>query len=300
MPQLFSRAADAWMRTALVAIVGLPVVIIGVLMALVRSPYITGQHVRIQQPVPFSHQHHVADAGIDCRYCHTGVEVSPTAGLPSTEICMNCHRTLWKDAPTLSLVRSSWRDQQPLKWNRVHDLPDFAYFNHSVHVHKGIGCYSCHGRIGEMPLVSQAKPLTMKWCLDCHRSPTQHVRPRDLVFEPKPLNELTHRVEYREAVAKTSAPKTADRKASGRDNQPETDNQPGADQQEESDNQEEAAERSSDASSKSSSRSHRKRFSPPPKAITRDVSGQRIMRLRSELAEQYDVQRRTNCYTCHR
>jgi len=200
MPQLFSRAADAWMRMVLLSIVGVSVVAVAVLLTVVRSPYITGQNVTVRQPVPFSHQHHVADAGIDCRYCHTTVEVSPSAGLPSTEICMKCHRALWTDAPMLSAVRASWRTGQPLKWNKVHDLPDFTYFNHSLHVRHGIGCYSCHGRTDEMALVRQAAPMTMQWCLECHRNPAEHVRPRSLVYAPKPLSELTHRPEYRAAV----------------------------------------------------------------------------------------------------
>jgi len=140
--------------------------------------------------VPFSHQHHVSDVGIDCRYCHQSVEVSARAGLPTTEVCMNCHRQLWNQSDVLAPVRNSFRKDEPLRWNRVHDLPDYVYFNHSIHIHKGIGCYSCHGDVGEMALMRRAEPLTMQWCLNCHRDPQQHVRPRELVFDPEPLEQL--------------------------------------------------------------------------------------------------------------
>src|SRR5665213_1628982 len=153
MSQLFSKTADTLLRGSLfgtVAIVGLTG---SAMLAVVRSPYMTDQDVTVEQPVPFSHQHHVADIGIDCRYCHQTVETSARAGVPSTQICMNCHRDLWNQAPMLAPVRDSFRNDQPLKWNRVHDLPDYVYFNHSIHIHKGIGCFSCHGEVGEMALM---------------------------------------------------------------------------------------------------------------------------------------------------
>lgn len=137
----------------------------------------------VEQPVPFSHKHHVQDDGIDCRYCHTSVEKSSFAGFPSTEICMTCHSQIFMDAPMLAPVVESYQENKPLRWKRVHDLPDFVYFNHSIHIHKGIGCVSCHGPVDEMPLTWRAKPLTMQWCLSCHRAPEHFVRPREYVFD---------------------------------------------------------------------------------------------------------------------
>lgn len=141
-----------------------------------RSDYVTEADVVRDQPVPFSHQHHVSGLGIDCRYCHTTVEKSAFAGLPATDVCMSCHSLIWKDSPMLAPVRESYRTGQPLKWTRVHDVPDFVYFNHSIHVAKGIGCESCHGRVDRMPLMRRAHTLQMSWCLDCHGHPQQFVR----------------------------------------------------------------------------------------------------------------------------
>jgi hypothetical protein len=146
------------------------------------SPWTTRVGVEVPQPVPFSHKHHVQDDGIDCRYCHTSVEKSGFAGLPSTEICMSCHSQLWTQAPVLAPVRESLTARTRLRWNRVHDLPDFVFFDHSIHVAKGIGCATCHGRVDEMPLVSKQQPLYMKWCLDCHKDPAKFMRPRTEVF----------------------------------------------------------------------------------------------------------------------
>lgn len=137
----------------------------------------------VEQPVPFSHKHHVKDDGIDCRYCHTTVEKSSSAGMPPTQVCMTCHSQIFKDAPLLEPIRESYLKNVPIHWNCVNQLPDFVYFNHSSHVKKGIGCVTCHGRIDEMPLTSRAAPLTMQWCLDCHRSPERRVRPREHVFD---------------------------------------------------------------------------------------------------------------------
>ncbi|HYN88200.1 MAG TPA: cytochrome c3 family protein, partial [Ardenticatenaceae bacterium] len=153
-----------------------------VLYLLARSPYSTAVGVVRAQPVQFSHEHHVRDDGIDCRYCHTTVEVSPFAGIPPTETCMNCHRQIWSQSPALAPVRESWENGEPLHWTRVHDLPDFVYFNHSIHVQKGIGCESCHGRVDLMPLMMKAETMQMEWCLDCHRAPEKFVRPREEVF----------------------------------------------------------------------------------------------------------------------
>jgi hypothetical protein len=138
--------------------------------------------VVLKQPVPFSHDHHVAGLGIDCRYCHTSVEKSSFAGIPPTETCMNCHRQIWTNADMLEPVRASYRDNVPIEWTRVHDLPDFVYFNHSVHVAKGIGCVTCHGQVDRMPLMFQQASLQMEWCLECHKDPAKNVRPREEVF----------------------------------------------------------------------------------------------------------------------
>lgn len=147
-----------------------------------RSSYNTGQFIERQQPVQFSHKHHTGDDGISCVYCHTSVESSSNAGLPPTQTCMNCHTQIWSESPYLELVRTSYRDNTPLEWTRVHDLPDYVYFNHSIHVSKGFGCASCHGRIDEMPAVYQAASLQMEWCLECHREPERFIRPKDQIY----------------------------------------------------------------------------------------------------------------------
>jgi hypothetical protein len=149
---------------------------------IVESPYETRQNVPREQPVPFRHEPHAGGLGLDCRYCHQTVETSAFAGIPATKVCMNCHSEMWAVAPALEPVRESYRTGKSIQWTRVHDLPQFVYFNHSVHVHEGIGCSECHGRVDRMPLTWQAQPLTMGWCLDCHRNPELHVRPRDQVF----------------------------------------------------------------------------------------------------------------------
>ncbi|HUB81836.1 MAG TPA: cytochrome c3 family protein [Bryobacteraceae bacterium] len=147
-----------------------------------RSPYETRQSVPREQPVPFSHEHHAGGLGLDCRYCHQTVETSEFAGIPPTKVCMNCHSQMWAVAPALEPVRESYRSGKSIQWTRVNDLPEFVYFDHSVHIHQGIGCTSCHGRVDRMPLTYQAQPLTMEWCLDCHRHPEKNVRPRNEVF----------------------------------------------------------------------------------------------------------------------
>ena len=146
------------------------------------SPYTTYVNVPFAQPVPFSHKHHVLDDGIDCRYCHTSVEKSAFAGMPSTDTCMTCHSQIWTEAPVLAPVRASLNQNTPLRWNRVHDLPDFAYFNHSIHVTKGIGCSTCHGQVDQMPITYRTQTLYMKWCLECHRQPQNFVRPRSEIY----------------------------------------------------------------------------------------------------------------------
>ena len=147
-----------------------------------KSPNETLVRVVRDQPVPFSHEHHSRGLGIDCRYCHTSVEVSANAGMPPTYTCMSCHSQIWKNAPMLEPVRASLREEKGIPWNKVHQLPDFVYFNHGIHVQKGVGCTECHGRIDHMPLAWKEKPLTMEWCLDCHRNPQQFVRPKSEVF----------------------------------------------------------------------------------------------------------------------
>jgi hypothetical protein len=152
------------------------------LLELSRSPWVTQANVARDQPVPFSHQHHVGGMGVDCRYCHTSVEKAAYAGIPPTKTCMNCHSQIWSDSPVLEPVRESWRSGKSIEWVRVHDLPDFVYFNHSAHVNKGVGCTTCHGPIDKMPLVHQEASLQMEWCLQCHRNPERYVRPKEEVF----------------------------------------------------------------------------------------------------------------------
>jgi hypothetical protein len=154
----------------------------GLVMALSRSPYVTRQGVAREQPVPFSHQHHVGGMGIDCRYCHTAVETSAVAGIPPTKTCMNCHSQIWVDSPTLEPVRASFRTGKSIEWVRVYDLPEFVYFNHSAHVNKGVGCSTCHGRVDLTPLLSQEQSLLMEWCLECHRAPERFLRPKEQVY----------------------------------------------------------------------------------------------------------------------
>jgi hypothetical protein len=182
MAQLFSPRANIYSRVIIAAAV---VLICGAGWAtstIFWSPYTTYVNVPFDQPVPFSHKHHVLDDGIDCRYCHTSVENSSFAGIPPTETCMTCHSQLWTEAPMLQPVRQSLATGTPLKWNRVNDLPDFVYFNHSIHVAKGIGCSTCHGRIDQMPLTRRAQTLYMQWCLECHRAPQNFVRPRSEIY----------------------------------------------------------------------------------------------------------------------
>ena len=147
-----------------------------------RSSYVTSVGVAKEQPVPFSHAHHVGGMGVDCRYCHTAVEKSAQAGIPPTKTCMNCHVQIWSQSPTLEPVRASLRTGQSIQWVKVNDLPDFVYFNHSAHVNKGVGCATCHGRVDKMPLMWQHASLHMEWCLDCHRQPEKYVRPKAEVF----------------------------------------------------------------------------------------------------------------------
>jgi cytochrome c7-like protein len=182
MPQIFHRSANTLSKVSLAGILLLVGGLIGLAMLLGRSSYVTRAQEYVEQPVQFSHLHHVLDDGIDCRYCHTSVETSSFAGIPPTKTCMNCHSQIWQSAPILEPVRASFREDKPMTWVRVHDLPDFVYFNHSIHVKKGMGCETCHGRIDQMPLTRQQNSLQMEWCTNCHRNPQDYVRPREEVF----------------------------------------------------------------------------------------------------------------------
>ena len=182
MSQIFHRHTNIYSRLSILALVGFVATLGAVVAMLHLSGYNTNQGMYVEQPVQFSHKHHVAGEGIDCRYCHSSVEESAFANIPSTKTCMNCHSQIWTNAPILEPVRASFRDNKPLRWTRVHDLPDFVYFNHSIHVKQGVGCATCHGRIDEMPLVYQQATLQMSWCLDCHRDPAKYVRPRNQVY----------------------------------------------------------------------------------------------------------------------
>lgn len=153
------------------------------LLVIQRSSYITEADVPRQQPVPFSHKHHVAGLGIDCRYCHTSVEVSSFAGVPPTATCMNCHSQIWARSAMLEPVRESFRSGRSIEWTRVNRLADFAYFNHSIHVNKGVGCSTCHGPVHDMPLTWRAVSLHMEWCLECHREPERYLRPRSAIYD---------------------------------------------------------------------------------------------------------------------
>jgi hypothetical protein len=179
MPQIFHRSANTLSKVSLVGALLLAGGLLALIMAIGGSSYVTRANEYVEQPIQFSHLHHVGDDGIDCRYCHTSVETSAFAGIPPTKTCMNCHSQIWATSPILEPVRASFRDDTALRWVRVHDLPDFAYFNHSIHVKKGVGCETCHGRVDEMPLTFQANSLQMQWCLDCHREPEQFLRPRE-------------------------------------------------------------------------------------------------------------------------
>ncbi|WXH31039.1 hypothetical protein WA016_05014 [Myxococcus stipitatus] len=168
-------------RLSAAALLAVPAIGIGGLMAYVRSPYVTGQQMPIEQPIEFDHRHHAGDEKIDCQYCHFSVDKSPSAGIPSTTVCMSCHAQVWNKSPYLTEVRKAFFADAPIQWVRVHNLPDFVYFNHSIHVNKGVGCASCHGRVDQMAAVEQFAPLTMAWCLECHRNPEPHLRPPEFI-----------------------------------------------------------------------------------------------------------------------
>jgi hypothetical protein len=182
MAQIFHPSTNTISRVSIFGAVFILAALLWLLAAISRSPYVTQAGIVREQPVPFSHKHHVSGLGIDCRYCHTSVEESSFAGIPPTKTCMNCHSQIWAGAPMLERVRESFRSEQSIPWMRVHDLPDFVYFDHSIHLHKGIGCVTCHGRVDQMPLMWREHSLDMEWCLECHRQPERFVRPRQYVF----------------------------------------------------------------------------------------------------------------------
>jgi len=194
--QIFHRRTNAISRATIYGSVLAIAALLWACLEWQRSPYVTYAKVARPQPVPFSHQHHVGGLGIDCRYCHTSVETAGFAGIPPTATCMNCHRQIWAGAPLLEPVRESYRTGKPLVWTRVNDLPDFVYFNHSIHINKGVGCNTCHGPVDRMPLMFNNESLEMEWCLECHRAPQKYLRPRDQVFnmryeEPSSLKPVT-------------------------------------------------------------------------------------------------------------
>jgi hypothetical protein len=185
MGQIFHPSTNTIAKASIVGGACFLAGLAGVWGVILDSPYVTEAYVARRQPVPFSHKHHVGDVGLDCRYCHSSVEQSAYAGLPSTKVCMTCHSQLFTDAAMLEPVRSSFRDDASLEWIRVNDLPDYVYFNHSIHVKNGVGCVTCHGPVDQMPLTWRANTLNMNWCLGCHRDPAAYIRPREHVFDPQ-------------------------------------------------------------------------------------------------------------------
>ena len=180
MAQIFRQRFGLILKLGLLALASLLVIAALTWRALTAEPHGIGETV--EQPVPFSHKHHAGELGIDCRYCHGTVETDAFAGIPPISTCMTCHSQLYTNQAALKPVVDSWRSGIALHWQRVHQLPDFVYFNHSIHVAKGVGCVSCHGRVDRMPLIARTQSLSMKWCLDCHRAPEKFLRPRDRVF----------------------------------------------------------------------------------------------------------------------
>ncbi len=193
MSQIFRKSANAAARSSLFGALTLVLFLGWVIFTLMRSSWVTKQNEFVTQPLQFSHAHHVGGVGLDCRYCHTTVEKSSFAGIPPTKTCINCHSQIFTNAPLLEPVRASFRDDKPLTWIRVNDLPDFVYFNHQIHVKQGVGCATCHGPVDKMPLMYQAESLQMEWCIACHRAPEKFLRPRAEVFNmayEAPANQL--------------------------------------------------------------------------------------------------------------
>jgi hypothetical protein len=182
--QIFRPGANTIATLVLACLGVVPVLAVGLAYQIVGSPYITAQNVTRNQPVPFSHEHHVGGLGLDCRYCHTSVEKARFAGLPPTGTCMTCHSQIWTNAEMLAPVRASLAENKPIHWQRVNRLPKYVYFDHSIHIAKGVACRTCHGPVEKMKLTRQAAPLTMQWCLDCHRDPDKAIGPREAIFDP--------------------------------------------------------------------------------------------------------------------
>ena len=194
MAQIFHRSTNTIARLSiygaviLIALLGFAVDVVN------KTSYVTEVNNARPQPVPFSHKHHVGELGLDCRYCHTSVEVSSSAGMPPTETCMTCHSQIWTNSEMLAPVRASYTNSKSISWTRVNAVPDFVYFNHSIHVAKGVGCTTCHGPVGEMNITWRGQTLYMRWCLECHNAPERFLRPRSEVFDAfyqAPSNQLT-------------------------------------------------------------------------------------------------------------
>lgn len=184
MAQIFQRSTNTIARVSIYGAVIAIAVVAYAASVVTQTTYVTDTYVEQPQPVPFSHKHHVAELGIDCRYCHSTVEVSSSAGMPPTQTCMACHSQIWTNAAILEPVRVSYRDSKPIEWTRVNAVPDFVYFNHSIHIAKGVGCTTCHGPIADMNITWRAESLYMRWCLGCHNAPEKYLRPRSEVFNP--------------------------------------------------------------------------------------------------------------------
>jgi hypothetical protein len=197
MAQLFRPGANSVARILLVALVAVPFAALALGLVVVRSSYATGEDRFVEQPVPFSHKHHVGDLRLDCRLCHTGVETQAHALLPPTKTCMTCHSQIWTNAEMLAPVRQSLATERPIAWSRVNRLPDYVYFDHHVHVRNGVPCAACHGALDEMPLTRAARPMTMQWCLDCHRTPERGIVPAAREFAPHPYDAPLSEVEAR-------------------------------------------------------------------------------------------------------
>ena len=192
MAQLFTKKANILPIYVLIALILLIIIIIGAIWYW-GSPYYTDVGYQPEQPAPYSHKFHVGELGMDCRYCHTGVEESATAGIPPTQTCMNCHVMVKPASDSLKVVKASWDNNEPIQWIRVHKSPDYVYFDHSAHVNVGVGCKTCHGRIDRMNVVMQSEPLSMSWCLDCHRNPEEHLRPVSEITNMNWLPDASHK-----------------------------------------------------------------------------------------------------------
>jgi predicted CXXCH cytochrome family protein len=183
MAQIFGRNSNWLARTSLVAIFALAIGAVGAALAIDRSGYVTDVDRFVDQPVPFSHQHHVTELGVDCRYCHNQVESGAYAQIPPVQVCMTCHKQIWYNSPLLAPIRNSYATGEPVIWNKVTRLPHYVYFNHSIHIAKGVGCVSCHGDVGSMPLTRLAHPMQMQFCTTCHKNPELYVRPQDEIYQ---------------------------------------------------------------------------------------------------------------------